>query len=569
MIKYYLYSFFVFYFSIVSINATAFKEKNNYNFNDLTYSDLKSSVLLEISTTSKSSVWSPNKVIKLGDPLIWKATASGMTDQIISTNGTPVFDFSVSRTSSVTITATSSDGSSGFTELGLNSLNINSINTTNATHLNSLSCTDNQISKLDVTNNIMLIELFCHSNQLTELDITQNIELTNLACFFNNISILDLSQNIDLTKISCSNNLLKNLDLSNNTDLISLECDSNRLENLNIQNENNSIIESFKTTENLSLFCIQVDDISYSTTNWKDIDTWTSFNEDCTFTNEPPVANDDFYEVDENMILNIEVSTGVLINDIDPDHDVLMAILHQNVEHGILDLFADGSFMYEPSPGYFGTDTFTYIANDGEFDSNIATVTIEIIMVNQAPISNDNDYITPENTTLTISVLEGVLSNDTDPDGDSLSSELLMTTTHGDLILSKDGAFTYTPFFNYYGIDSFSYRAFDGFAYSDEALVTITIEAVSEMVIPNAFTPNNDGLNDFFRPVYRGMSVVELQVFDTWGNLVYIESGKELSGWNGVISNKSAENGNYLYLIEATTNEMKIIKRDGLFTLIN
>ena len=87
-------------------------------------------------------------------------------------------------------------------------------------------------------------------------------------------------------------------------------------------------------------------------------------------------------------------------------------------------------------------------------------------------------------------------------------------------------------------------------------------------MIPNAFTPNNDGLNDTFRPVFRGMDNLTIEIFDTWGNLVYSESGKTLTGWNGKINRKDAENGNYMYRIQATTNEFEKIKKEGLFTLI-
>jgi len=47
--------------------------------------------------------------------------------------------------------------------------------------------------------------------------------------------------------------------------------------------------------------------------------------------------------------------------------------------HGILVLNADGSFTYTPAPNFFGTDTFTYVANDGTADSNVATVTLTVV----------------------------------------------------------------------------------------------------------------------------------------------------------------------------------------------
>ena len=523
------------------------------------------SQIITLTTTSISSAWSPNKVIKSGQPLTWKASATGMADQFDT--GKPIFDLSVPRTSPVTITATSADGSIGFTELGINSLNLTSLNVTNTNFLTSLSCTDNQLTSLDITKNINLNELFCHSNFLSELDLTKNDQLFNLACFFNNISILDLTQNTSLSKISCSNNLLKDLDLSNNANLTSLECDANLLENLNIQNGSNSIIESFKTTENTKLFCIQVDDVDYSTINWIDIDSWTSFNEDCTFTNEAPIANDDNYSVLENLNLNIE-AIGVLTNDTDPDGDSLSAILETNVTNGSLVLNSDGSFSYTPSLNFYGTDQFTYKANDGELDSNIATVTIDVILVNTPPIANEISYETIENTILNIEENEGVLSNDYDPDGDLIIAVLVSDVKNGDLILNSNGSFIYIPNLDFYGTDSFLYKAYDGIEYSNEVSVFIAVLPEHDIIVPNAFTPNNDNFNDFFKPVSKGMEKVQLAIYDTWGNLIYFEEGVDLNGWDGSIKGKNAENGNYLYTISAFSINDKKIELKGLFTLI-
>lgn len=523
------------------------------------------SQILTLTTSSKNSAWTPTKVVKTGQPLSWKATATGMTTQ--TATGIPVFDLSLPRTSPVTITATSNDGTNSFTELAINSLNIMSLIITNAESLTSLSCTDNQLKSLDITNNTKLTKLLCHSNQLAELVVNKNTELTNLACFFNSITVLDLSQNTLLSKLSCSNNQLKDLDLSKNNNLTSLECDMNLLENLNVQNGNNTIIESFKTTENTNLLCIQVDDVNYSAANWKDIDSWTNFNVDCTFTNEIPKANDDQYETPENTTLIID-AIGVLINDIDPDGDKLTAILEANTSNGILNFNSDGSFTYSPNQNFYGSDFFTYKANDGEFDSNIATVSIDVILVNEPPVSKDNSYQLKENTILDINENEGVLSNDTDPDGDLLTADLVSDVNNGSLILNANGSFTYTPHQDFLGSDSFVYQAFDGFAYSNESIVKIDVIPKFDIIVPNAFTPNNDNINDFFKPVYKGMNNVLLAIYDTWSNLIYYEESNLLIGWDGNINGKNAENGNYLYKISAYPIEGEKIELNGLFTLI-
>ncbi len=93
--------------------------------------------------------------------------------------------------------------------------------------------------------------------------------------------------------------------------------------------------------------------------------------------NDDPVAEDDAYAVNEDATLTI-TAPGVLENDNDKDEDSLTAILETNVSNGTLTLDESGSFTYTPTANFNGTDSFTYRANDGDDDSNIADVTITV-----------------------------------------------------------------------------------------------------------------------------------------------------------------------------------------------
>src|SRR5438045_7509108 len=127
-----------------------------------------------------------------------------------------------------------------------------------------------------------------------------------------------------------------------------------------------------------------------------------------------------------------------------------------------------------PSRTFNGIDSFTYRASDGQAQSGIATVTITVTPINDAPVAaNDDTYTTPEDTLLTVSA-PGVLANDSDVDGNSLSAVLVSNPTHGTLTLNANGSFGYVPTTNYNGIDSFTYRASDGSLESANATVTIT-----------------------------------------------------------------------------------------------
>src|SRR5881394_3672870 len=161
------------------------------------------------------------------------------------------------------------------------------------------------------------------------------------------------------------------------------------------------------------------------------------------------------------------------------DGDALNAVLVSQPTHGNLTLNSNGSFSYIPAANYNGADSFTYKASDGQADSGIATVSITITGANDAPVALNDSYTTPEDTQLTV-VAAGILANDSDADGDTLSAILVSQPTHGVLTLSTNGGFSYVPATNYNGSDSFTYRANDGQADSGIATVSITITGVND-----------------------------------------------------------------------------------------
>ncbi len=98
---------------------------------------------------------------------------------------------------------------------------------------------------------------------------------------------------------------------------------------------------------------------------------------------------------------------------------------------------------------------------------------------NHAPVAADDSIGGPEDTALARHG-SGVLGNDSDPDGDALTAVLVTEPEHGDLALSSDGGFTYTPDANWNGVDHFTYQASDGSLVSNVATVTITVSAVND-----------------------------------------------------------------------------------------
>src|SRR5262249_44797878 len=170
---------------------------------------------------------------------------------------------------------------------------------------------------------------------------------------------------------------------------------------------------------------------------------------------------------------------GLLANDTDVEGDSLSAVLVSGPSHGSLTLNANGSFTYAPAANYNGSDSFTYKANDGQDDSNVATVAINIAPVNDPPVAVNDTFTTNEDTTLTVAAA-GVLANDVDVDGDALSAILVSGPAHGSLTLNSNGSFSYMPAANYNGSDSFTYKANDGTGGSHNANVAITINPVND-----------------------------------------------------------------------------------------
>lgn len=227
--------------------------------------------------------------------------------------------------------------------------------------------------------------------------------------------------------------------------------------------------------------------------------------------NDPPTAVDDASSTDEDTVLNV-VAPGVLANDTDPDAGDTKTVSKvegsaANVGTAIttakgatVTQNANGSYSYDPtgsatlqglSTGDQTTDTWTYRMQDGaSAESNLATVTITVDGVSDAPTAGADSYDGVGNTTLHVGEskpagqpgkeLSGdVLDNDTDPDtaASSLTAvpETVATTRGGSATIDSDGSFSYRPAAGDTGVtDTFTYTVTDGVA-TDSGTVSIDL----------------------------------------------------------------------------------------------
>ncbi len=125
--------------------------------------------------------------------------------------------------------------------------------------------------------------------------------------------------------------------------------------------------------------------------------------------------------------------------------------------------------------------TITFVVNDGAGNSNTATTTVTITATDDPPTADNDSYSVAEGATLTVPA-PGVLDGDTDPEGDTPITALLVTgpTNATSFTLNPDGSFTYTHNGSETITDSFTYRAVANGLQSAVATVTITITPVND-----------------------------------------------------------------------------------------
>jgi VCBS repeat-containing protein len=199
----------------------------------------------------------------------------------------------------------------------------------------------------------------------------------------------------------------------------------------------------------------------------------------------PPVAQD------SSLVVALNSATGGNATATDVDGDPLTYSVVTNVANGLLTFNPDGSFSYTPNNGFSGHDSFTFKANDGTFDSNAGTITLRIN--NQAPTANDGVLTVnqdSQNDTGTVTA--------TDSDGDPVTFSKVTDPAHGAVTVNANGSFSYTPTAGFSGADSFSFKANDGLADSNAAIVSITVDRVNHAPVANdgVLTVNEDSRNN-------------------------------------------------------------------------
>ena len=188
-----------------------------------------------------------------------------------------------------------------------------------------------------------------------------------------------------------------------------------------------------------------------------------------------PTSADDSGTTVAGTTLN---GASVLTNDAG---SLLTVTAHTSPSHGTVTILSDGTYIYIPTTGYSGPDSFDYTATDATGQTTTATVNLTV-----TPLVTNNSATTSTNTAVNST---SVLGNDS---GTGLTISGHTSPTHGTLVFALDGSYTYTPTTGYSGPDSFDYTATDATGQSATATVSLTI--LPTAIVDSATTPANTAL---------------------------------------------------------------------------
>ncbi|MEE9355544.1 MAG: Ig-like domain-containing protein, partial [Methylococcaceae bacterium] len=169
----------------------------------------------------------------------------------------------------------------------------------------------------------------------------------------------------------------------------------------------------------------------------------------------------DQYDVDEDNKLTISAEQGLLANDSGFDATLLTSQIEGLPNHGTLLLNPDGSFDYTPEANFNGVDQFSYRVVAENLISHIVDVEIIVNPVNDAPVSEQDNFTTGTSENVSISIQQ-LLQNDSDVEQDNLTITGIGQPDHGTVLIDENGIIQYIPDNGFSGEDIFTYTLEDG-----------------------------------------------------------------------------------------------------------
>jgi len=226
-----------------------------------------------------------------------------------------------------------------------------------------------------------------------------------------------------------------------------------------------------------------------------------------TAVNDVPSLSDDSVSTDEDNSIDITLNAS------DLDSSQITYSVASDVSNGTVTI-TNNIATYAPSENFNGADSFTVTANDGEATSNIATISITVNAVNDAPVAvADTATVDEGNTSTTLENGEtSLLHNDTDTENDPLTAILVSDPIYGSLTLNSDGTFSYEHNGSGTTFDNFTYKSNDGFSDSNITTVNITINPINDNFPTNIILSNTSVEENLSQVLIGELSVIDLDL---------------------------------------------------------
>ncbi|EPF8053239.1 tandem-95 repeat protein [Vibrio alginolyticus] len=209
--------------------------------------------------------------------------------------------------------------------------------------------------------------------------------------------------------------------------------------------------------------------------------------------NDPPIAGTTSYTIDEDEVITISAEQ-LLANSSDIEGEVALDSVSYSGSEGIFTDNGDGTFSFAPNQNFNGEVNLDVVVVDEDGATASTTANIDVLPINDAPVSGDLAYSVDEDNSITLSQ-EQLLAQATDVEGDALTASNLVVDGDATVTANDDGSFTITPDANFNGDIDFTFDINDG---SDTIVATadLTVNPVNDLPQPEdqAFTIGEDGV---------------------------------------------------------------------------
>ncbi|WP_442852138.1 tandem-95 repeat protein [Vibrio sp. MED222] len=208
--------------------------------------------------------------------------------------------------------------------------------------------------------------------------------------------------------------------------------------------------------------------------------------------NDLPVAGSTTYSVDEDNVITVS-EAQLLANSSDIEGDVSVSDVSYSGADGIFTDNGDGTYSFAPNENFNGNVSLDVTVADEEGATAETTAGIEVIAVNDAPVSSDLAYSVDEDGSITLSQ-EQLLAQASDVDGDDLTAANLTVGDNATVTANDDGSFTITPDADFNGDIDLSFDLSDG-TETVVATAELTVNPVNDIAVVEdvAYTIEEDG----------------------------------------------------------------------------